>query len=152
MIIPFQPNDRKIWAETLYIRRNFGLDLIAYTLSETKEIIEDWVKEGQWEKKRLSLVTSRTIQLECLFQLLDVATKKVLDHKTDLKVSDAELILKYTKAIKNLQTRQGLSEVLDAFDEYFVWLQREDCPLAIQVGATYDSFINYYSRQLEKEA
>jgi hypothetical protein len=152
MHISLQKEDRKIWAETMYTRKNCGLDYICSTLGETKETIQQWATTGQWEKQRLSLLTSRSIQLECLFQLLDVATKKVFADKENLKSKDADIILKYTRAIQHLQTRIGMSQVLDGFDAYFNWLQQEDLELAKQVGATFDSFTNHYLKVLENEA
>ncbi len=152
MNIPLSKEDKKSWAELLYTRKNYNIDMIVETTGQEKQLIERWALEEQWEKMRLSLLTSRNEQLECLYQLLGVLTQKIKDSKDKASNADAEMLLKYTRAIKNLQTKKSVSEVLDGFDEYIIWLQNADIDLAKQVGPTYDAFITDYMKKLERAA
>ncbi len=152
MNIPLSKEDRKSWAELLYTRKNYSIDMIVSTTGHDRETIERWAIQDAWENMRLSILTCQKEQLECLYQLLGILTKKIKDSGDKATNADADLLLKYTRAIKNLQTKKSVSEVLDGFDEYIIWLQKADIDLAKQVGPTYDAFITDYMKKLERAA
>jgi hypothetical protein len=145
-------DNRKAWAEILYTRKNYSIDMIVATVPEERSKIEAWAIEDQWEKMRLSLLTCQREQLESLYRILGKISAKIINDIENLTHADADLLLKYTRAIKNLQTKKSVSDVLDGFDLYVLWLQKADLDLAKLVAPTYEAFITDYMKKADSVA
>jgi len=133
-------NQKKDWAKTLYLLNELDQKTIAQKVGTSPQSMTKWVKEGNWEDLRKSLLTSKADQLRTLYNLLDKIGKKLKDEDSigDSKIAD--MYSKYTASIKNLETETSIAQVADVATRFHKWLQNIDPIYAAGVLAHFETW------------
>lgn len=90
---------------------------------------------------RRSLLTSREEQLKNLYDILSAITAQAKQNRDNPNPKDADLIIKYTAAIKNLETDIGVGEIIDVIKPFVVWLMKKDLEMAKKLTGYFDQYI-----------
>ncbi len=91
-----------------------------------------WVRAGNWEEQKRSLITIRNEQLGRLYRLLEWYTNGLEGQmeaqeegaKPHLNTKDTDVIIKLTGAIKNLEIELSVAEVVDVFMKYNKYIRK----------------------------
>jgi hypothetical protein len=126
-------------AGKMFTEFNYSIPLIADTLGITDNELEQWMTEDKWMANKKSLLTTKHQQLQRLYDSLETLTTPKADAKTDPK--DIEQILKFTHAIKNLETDTSVGQIFEVGKLFIDWLCKADREKARDIVALYDQFI-----------
>ncbi len=133
-------NNTQELARYLYTKEGKTLKEIALTTGEEEGNIRVWVAQGGWEGMRVTLLTSKEHQLRQLFALLDQVNKKMTDAG-EVNPKDADLAMKYTTAIRNLDVALGIPEIVDIASQFINWVRTKNRQLATAIAIEFDGFI-----------
>ena len=114
---------------------------IAAKVSVSEQTMTKWVKEGEWENLRKSLLTTKSEILRGYYDVLDKIRKKLKEENTIGDSKLADMNVKYTAAIKNLETDASLAELIEAGRLFVNDLMEKDPQFALRVLNEYDEFI-----------
>lgn len=134
-------NERRDWAQLLYTRYDMNAREVALQTGASESELRKWIKDGNWDGLRRSLLTSREEQLKNLYDILAALTAQVKLNTEHPNPKDADLIIKYTAAIKNLETEIGVGEIIDVVKPFLVWLMKKDLELAKKLTIYFDQYI-----------
>lgn len=134
-------NERREWAQLLYTRYDMNAREVALQTGATEADVRRWIKDGNWDGLRRSLLTSREEQLKNLYDILAAITAQAKQNSDNPNPKDADLIIKYTAAIKNLETDIGVGEIIDVIKPFVVWLMKKDLEIAKKLTGYFDQYI-----------
>lgn len=134
-------SQKKEWAKMLYLQDQLNQKQIAAKVGVNEATMSRWVKAEQWESLRKSLLTSKNEILQNLYGLLDKLGKRM---KEDDSVGDskiADMYVKYSAAIKNLETETSIAQIMESGMQFHKFLQGFDPELAMTMLNHYDAFV-----------
>ncbi len=134
------PEEKKEWAKLLYTRHDKTIPDIALEAGIEESVVRGWVQEGRWEGIRVSLLTSKANQLQHLYTQLDKLNAR-LNSDQEPNPKDADLLLKYVKSIKDLDSEPTVSEYIEIFEYFIVWLRRKNAALTLELISHFDEFV-----------
>ena len=134
------PEERREWARWLYTKDDMSNKDIALMVGTDEATIRRWAQENAWGGSKRSLLTSKKSQLEFLYDALEKMREKA-KNTDDVNTRDIDKALKYTAAIKNLQIEASVSEIIEVFELFILWLRRRDVRLAQKVVVYLDAFV-----------
>jgi predicted transcriptional regulator len=126
-------------ARQLYARYGKSISETAQLVSVTEAAIRKWIKEGSWDIVRTSLSISRTRQLELLYAAVQKLNERIDTGEADVK--DVDKVLKYTSAIRNLDTDNSIYAIVEAAELFVAWLYERDMALAQVFTREFDLFV-----------
>jgi hypothetical protein len=133
-------DERKEWAQMLYTRHDNTIKDIALAVGADEVAIRSWVHEGAWEAIKQSLLISKAAQLELYYSQLGKITTR-LNEDNDANPKNMDLVVKYTTAIKNLETDVSISTIIEVSELFILWLRRKDITLTRKLIVHFDAFV-----------
>lgn len=130
----------KEWAQHLYIRAEKNLKDISLDTGVSESQLRNWKEQYNWEAIKRTLPTTRDYQIEQLYKLLEKTTSR-LSSIDDVNPKEVDLIVKYTAAIKNLDTEISLPQIVEVATLFTNWLKPRDLPLTKTIALQFDKFI-----------
>lgn len=130
------------WAKVLYTQLQMTLPQVALEVGASEACIRGWISANGWDALKRGKLTTRQQQLENLYWLLEHVTAR-LKKGEDASSKDADLAVKYTAAIKNLDTELGLGEIIEVAKAFTKWILNTDRAMAQQVTLLFDGFIKW---------
>lgn len=134
---------KKEFAKTLYFNnKSITNKEIALRVDATEKTVGKWIAEGEWEILRRSMLLSKSEQIARLYKIMDAVTTKIeeMDGVGDTKLAD--MMIKYTAAIKNLETDTSIAEIVDSMMALGTFTERhypEHFKLITEIS---DAFVN----------
>ena len=132
---------KKEWAELLFLRGDMLQKDIAAKVGCSEKTLGNWASAGNWDKLRKSMLTTKTEILRNLYNVLDKIGTKLKDENSigDSKIAD--MYVKYTAAINNLETETSTAQIFEVGKRFVNWLQGIDPQFALLVLNHLDAFI-----------
>ena len=114
---------------------------IATKVGISERTMSKWATEGNWETKRKSTITLKSEVLRNLYNVLDKISKKLKDEDSigDSKIAD--MYVKYTASIKNLETETSTAQIIEVARMFVTYEQSIDPAFALKVLNEFDQFI-----------
>ncbi len=134
-------DQKREWARSLYTKEDISVRDIALKVSADEVIVRSWVQEGRWPEVKRSLLTSKAMQLDYFYKALETVTGRTGAGQAFDNLKDVDLIVKYTAAIKNLESETGISSIVQVAEVFTTWLLRRDPELSRKVTTHFDVFI-----------
>ena len=138
MNVDLTQEERRRWAYFLYTEKDLSIKELALEVSTDEATVRLWMQEGAWEQVKRSRLTSKATQLDFLYTVLENLRSK--DSK-EASPKDADLMLKYTAAIHNLEEATTVTEIIEVSELFIRWLRRRDMQLTKVVVKLFDTFI-----------
>lgn len=145
MTAAFTTDEKKEWARLLFMKEEKSVDEVAAATGLEPAVVRGWAADGQWHGVRRTMATSRHYQLEKMYELLEQLTEK-MNASNEINSKDADLLIKYTAAIKNLDLDTGIPQVVEVGTLFTTWLRRQDAALARETALHFDAFIKHRLR------
>lgn len=141
MASELKPSQKKSWAYLLYEQGNMSQKEIALKVGVSENTITKWKDENNWEAMRKSTLTSKSEILKGFYDTLDKIRKKLKDDDDFGDTKLADMAVKYTAAIRNLETEASIGDLMEAGRLFINFLLSKDAVLAQRVLNEYDVFI-----------
>lgn len=136
---------KKDYAKLLFLQGDFNQKEIAGKVGISEKSLSKWVNESNWDKQKKSLLITKQENLSWLYAKLEALKKKVDNSKDEtLNTADADVLIKITAAIKNLETQDIALNEIYAVAKILVAFTRDNEPeLVGPVVDLIDGLINY---------
>ncbi|GAA4465185.1 hypothetical protein GCM10023093_16910 [Nemorincola caseinilytica] len=111
-------------ARVLYFYdKNLTSKAIAERVGASERAVVGWIKKGKWESLRLSMILSRADQLARLYNILRAITDKIEEQNGIGDTKLADMMIKYTAAIRNLETDTSIAEIVEVMIKFMDFIQ-----------------------------
>lgn len=129
-------------AKVLFVNDNISQKEIAVRLKVTEKTVGKWVNEGDWEKLKKSMLTTKDSQLTMMYDQLDFLNTDIMSR--DFKIAttkEADVISKITGAIKKLETETSIGETIEIAKQLIQFIRTQDVGFANRLTHYCDAFI-----------
>jgi Phage terminase small subunit len=129
-------------AKLLYTEHDKSIADIALQLEIDEAIVRQWIATDGWDAIKTSFAISRKNQLAILYdQLYKISNK--LKSQEEPNAKDTDLYSKYTASIRNLEFEPNISNVLEVFEMFALWLRKKDLALTKKLILHLDAFVKH---------
>lgn len=141
MAVKLSAADKRTLALQYFLTDQFSQKEIAERVGTNETQISRWAKKERWDDLKKSLLTSKRETLAFLYQVL-AAIKTEMNTKQDFSdTKKADAVVKYTAAIKNLETETNIGQLMEAGSLFHTFMAVIDPQLALTFLNHYDAFI-----------
>lgn len=132
---------KKELAQVLFLQTDSTQKEIALKVGVAEKTLSNWVTKENWNNLKKSLLTTKNEILRNLYDMLDKINKKLKEEDSygDSKIAD--MYVKYTASIKNLETETSIAQIIEVARMFTSWLQNIDPQLTLKVLNNFDGFI-----------
>jgi hypothetical protein len=133
---------KKDFAKLLYTTSDLNQKEIAARVDVNEKTIAKWIQDGMWQYLRKSLLTSKGDQIRRLYEFLNAANTQIENTEGgygDTKMAD--IIIKYTAAIRNLETETSAGQMFETGMQFIRFVQKDSFDAAQQITNYFDAFI-----------
>lgn len=109
-------SDKQYLAKILYTREHLDQKVVAKKVGVSENTMSKWVNEFGWKKLRSRLLLSKDEQINAMYEELEEISKKIKEKPVGERYADtriADIRIKTTTSIKNLETDLGIAEAVD---------------------------------------
>ena len=135
--------DKKYLAKILYTREQLDAKVVAKRVTTSEKTISKWVAEGNWKMLRNRLLISKDQQITLLYEQLEklnIAIQAKEQGYADTK--EADILIKYTAAIRNLETDLAIGDLVESGIRFIKHLQRtETLQNVIDISDLWNEFL-----------
>lgn len=135
-------NQQLEWAKTLYTDQGLPIGEIALKTDVDETAIREWITRYNWDSLKHSKLTCKDEQLKNLYDILAAHMARVKTQEEG-NTKDADLLIKYTAAIKNLESDTSVSTIIDVARLFLEWLKPIDLELTKAVAHRLDQFVDH---------
>jgi hypothetical protein len=133
-------NERKEWARLLYTRNDHTISDVALTVNTNEATVLSWINEGSWNAVRRSAMISKAAQIENLYCMIE-ALQPHAKNGDEPNVKTLEQIMKLIAAVRNLETDESVSNIIEVGELFISWLRRRDTELAKVITHEFERFV-----------
>lgn len=134
-------NQKKEWAQLLYLTDQYTQKEIAAKVDVAEKTISQWVTKEGWDNLRKSMLVTRNEMLSFLYNVLAGISDQMKESKDYADTKKADAIVKYTAAIKNLETETNTAQKMEVGRMFINYLIPIDPQFALSVTNHLDAFI-----------
>jgi len=135
----FPISARKEIARILYTQNNRTIRETADDVMVDEATVRAWINEGSWDLVRRSLLISKDAQLSHLYDAVEQLNDRMQNGQSAAK--DMDQLLKYTTAIKNLDTDNSVYSLIECAELFIAWLYHRNRALSQTVTRQFEVFI-----------
>lgn len=135
---------KKDFANSIYLGEDLTQEEIAERVGVKRQTVSRWIKEGNWERHKVSITITREEQLKNLYlQLseLNAAINKKPAGERFANAAESDTISKISNAIKKMETDVGLADILSVFKSFVKWLRTYDMARSKEIVPLLDAYI-----------
>lgn len=132
---------KREWAQMLFTSADLTQKEIAVKVGVSEKSMSKWVNDGQWDKLRKSLLTTKSEQLRMLYDQLQTLNSFIKDSTGYANSKEADSILKLTAAIKNLETETSVGQIIEVATQFIRFVQVDDLVASQQITLLFDAYI-----------
>lgn len=117
---------------------------IAQRVGTTEQTLSKWAKDGKWDALRKSLLVTRQEQLGNLYEQLSELNTNIKSKPEGQRFAnskEADVLVKTTGAIRQLETETSVSDVVDVSIKCLNWLRGVEPAKAKEQAEIFDAFI-----------
>lgn len=135
--------DKQYLAKILFTREQLDQKVIAKRVGVSEKTMSKWVNEGNWKMLRNRLLLSKEELINKYYQHLENLNKAIDEAKLGHGDSkQADIMIKYTAAIRNLETDLGIADLVESGMRFIKFLQKVGTTeQVIEVADLWNSFI-----------
>lgn len=136
-------DEKKLYAEKLFMRGDIEQQEIARLVGVSVVTMSKWVNDpaSNWKGKRKSFLVTKQEVIRRLYSVIEKMTARMDEDEEGGDTKDADKLIKYTAALKNLETETSISEIMEVAMGFGKWLLPVDPALAGAVANHFDLYI-----------
>lgn len=139
--------DKQYLAKILFTREQLEQKVVAKKVGVSEKTISKWVNEFEWKKLRSRLLLSKDEQISFMYEELEEISNKIKEKPPGERFADtrqADVRIKTTAAIRNLETDLGIYEIVDVGIRFIKFLQKsESFEVVMQINELWHQFIQF---------
>jgi hypothetical protein len=128
------PQERAL-AKHIFVHGSTTIKELSVRMGITEKTLGKWALEDKWDDMRKSLLVTKDEQIRRILNIIDNLNTKIERSGEKKKDSDdvdidgagdpklADMLIKYTTALKNLQTELGITERMETCQELISFAQ-----------------------------
>ncbi len=135
-------------ARELFLKANLTGKEIAERLSVNEKTISRWRTDENWDSLMTTYTMTKANQMDLLVQQLRVINENIMSRDPNDRFAtskEADIIIKLTQAIKNLETELSASDVVDVCIRFTSWIKDQDPEKAKEITLLFDKFIKSFA-------
>ncbi|MFN4249068.1 MAG: hypothetical protein ACK4EY_15175 [Flavipsychrobacter sp.] len=136
-------DEKKTYAEQLYMRGDIDQKDIARLVGVSEVTMSKWVNDDvmNWKAKRKSFLVTKQEIVRRLYNVIEKITIRMDTAEDGGDTKEADKLIKYTAALRNLETETSIREIMDVSMKFGKWLLPIDPKMASTVSDYMDKFI-----------
>ena len=135
---------KREWAKTLYLKENLPQQEIADRVGVSRVSVSNWMRSDKWEEQRTALTLTREEQVRSLYRQVAEINRAIElrdEGQRFASPSEADVIGKLSKAIKQMETEVGIADVISVITKFINFLRPIDIDKAKETTQLADAFI-----------
>jgi hypothetical protein len=127
MSVKISISDKQFLAKILYTREQYDGKIVAKKVGVSEKTMSKWVNDFGWKNLRKRLLVSKEIILNNLYEQLEelnTSIKAKNEGKRFGTSSEADTLIKYTAAIRNLETDLSIADLVESGIRFIKHLQK----------------------------
>lgn len=124
----FTLEEKRNYAKLLYVTvQGITQKEIAARVGATEATISKWVKVEKWEDLKVSLLTTKSEQLNLLYLQLKELNQVIHSREVGQRFSnskEADTLIKITAAIKNLEVETSIAEKVEVGQDFLHFVRQ----------------------------
>jgi len=120
-------HDKQYLAKILFTREKLDQKLVAAKVGVSENTMSKWVQEFNWKALRNRLLIGKEEVLENLYEQignLNAAIRKKNDGQKYGDTKEADILIKYTASIRNLETELAIADLVESGIRFIKHIQR----------------------------
>lgn len=136
-------DEKRGYAEQLFLRGDMDQKDIARIVGVHVNTLTKWANDPdlKWKEKKLSFMVTKPEIIRRMYSVLDKLSKQADEAEDAGDTKAADKFIKYTAALKNLETEASISEIMEVAMSFVKWLQPLDPQFALAASNHFDKFI-----------
>lgn len=134
-------NQKREWAQVLYTKERLAQKEIASKVGTSEKTVSAWKEKYGWDKLRQSLLVTKEEQIRRIYHIIDTLTEAAEMDVLLGSTKMADMLVKYTASVKNLETETSLAQIIDVGTRFLDFLRAEDLHRAKDIAPLFDAFI-----------
>lgn len=140
-------SDKQYLAKILYTTEKLDQKIIAKKVGVSEKTIGKWVNDFNWKSLRNRLLVGKEEVLNNLYEQMErlndkIRTRKDGDHIGHADTKEADILIKYTASIRNLETQLAIADLVESGKRFIKHLQSVGTPDQVKTFADlWHSFI-----------
>ena len=135
---------KRDWAKTLYLKENLTQQEIADRVGVSRVSVSNWIRQNKWEEQRTDLTLTREEQVRSLYRQVGEINRAIEarpEGERFANSSEADIIGKLSKAIRQMETEVGIAEVVSVLTKFIEFLRPHDHEKAKEITTWADAYI-----------
>lgn len=135
---------KRDWAKLLFVNERLSQKDIAEKVGSSTVSISKWVKEGEWEKLKQSMLVTRESQLSRMYMQLDELNTTIMARPEGQRFpssKEADTISKLANAIKTMESEASIADIVEVSKRLLTWVRTFNPQQAKDLAMTIDDFI-----------
>lgn len=135
---------KKSWAQTLYLKENLTQQEIADRVGVSRVTISKWVRDGKWEEHKAGLTITREQQIANLYRQVAEINRTIETRPDGERFStpaEADTLVKLSSAIRKMETDAGIADVISVLTQFINFVRPADLEKAKDITRLADAFI-----------
>ena len=144
-------SDKQYLSKILFTVQKLDQKVIAKKVGVSEKTISVWVEKFQWKKLRNRLLVSKDEVLSNLYEQLEAlnnAIREREDGKRYANTKEADVQVKYTASIRNLETDLAIADIVDSGIRFIKSIQPKVSVDQVRIIA--DLWNDFISEQIKK--
>ena len=140
-------HDKKEKAKSLFLTGQYSQKEIASLTGISEKTISKWKEIDDWDSFKTSLLTTRENELKRMYKILknvNDSTIEDIDEGRKVNPKDADAVIKYTAAIKNLEIETSIADKVEVGIAFINMVRAEDVELSKQIATWFDTFLKQF--------
>jgi transposase len=134
--------EEKNYAQILFVSENLTAKEIAARVGVSEKTVGKWIKDGNWEKLRKSLLITKQQQISMLYDQLAFINNDIANREVKVATSkEADVISKITSSIQRMEIETSIGQIVEVAKNFIEFVREYDLAFAKDATKHFDSFI-----------
>ncbi|MDL2254971.1 DUF1804 family protein [Parabacteroides sp. OttesenSCG-928-K15] len=131
------------YARSLFLHENLTQQEIADRVNVSRKTIGEWIKKGNWESFRVSIMMTKEEQLKNLYNQLSELNRTITERKENrfATPSEADTISKLANAIEKMEGDVGIADIIAVIKKLTAFIRKISLQMAKDLMPVLDGFI-----------
>lgn len=135
------------YAQILYVSENLTAKEIASRVGVTQKTMGRWIKDGNWDQLRKSMLVTKQKMITMLYDQLEALNNDIAKRQPAIpNGKEADIISKITTSIQRLETEASIAETIEVAKSFINYIREYDLEFAKKITEHFDSYIQYKMR------
>ena len=134
--------EEKNYAQILYVNENLTAKEIAGRVNVSEKTVGKWIKDGNWEKLKKSLLVTKQQQISMLYDQLAFINEDISSREIRVAtVKEADVIAKITSSIQRMEVETSIGQIVEVARNFLEFTREYDLDFAKEATKHFDAFI-----------